>query len=506
MSNICRMLLLIVVMPLIVWAQIPPGVTVRTQSPARAFPPLRPVPPVTPVRPVLPEISAVSEVDVTTFGAVGDGRTDDTVAIQNALAAACTPPGTAGRGVRADLIFPPGQYVVTQTQAPSTAPILTACPNLRFLGLGGIVGGAQFTSSPQADIGVLPGSSPNGAPVISVPIGAAAGVTIENLVITGYNQAVFVGSPVVHLKNDCFITATTGMPDNAAVEIADTIWVWFEGGCLQTYSPSVPGVEIVNDNAADGTGIIDIENIISAVGAFQVNIRQPTSGGVMGNLEFRNITIEGGAADFLTVNNTSGVFLELQHLRFENCYLADDSAPGSFAVLKYNVGIGGRLRNVHMVDVGGSGGPVIRMTEGEPLDASITACYDCVVYGDGTTIRSNDADYFSNIVTGVEATSTNCQSSTSPAACGEAQAGMVAVPAGAKTLVVNDSSVTYNSEIHLTFDSSLGEALGVTCNTEISQPSVSARAANSQIGISFTITMSEAPTSNPDCIAFRIVN
>jgi Pectate lyase superfamily protein len=512
MSNILKTLLLIFGIPLIVWAQkapisplalegqVPPGVTVRTQSPIRAFPPVLPV---RPAPPVLPVISAISEVDVTTFGAIGDSRTDDTVAIQNALAAACSPPGLAGTGERADLVFPPGIYLVTQTQAPSTAPIFTSCSGLRFLGLGGSVGGAQFTSSPQARIDVRPGSSPNRAPVISAPYGTGNGVTIENLVITGYNQAVFVGGAVVHLKNDCFIAATTGMPDNAALEIADTLWVWFEGGCLQTYSPSVPGVEIVNDNVAAATGIIEIENVIAVTGAFQVNVRQPTAGGVLGNLDFRNVTVESGATDFLTVNNTSGVWLELQFLRFQNAQLAD-SAPGSFALLQYNEGVGGRLQHVHIVDSGGSGGgPDIRMSPlDRPYDASITDCFACVVYGDGTVIKSVDANYFSDIVTGEEGTSTNCQSSTSPAACGEAQAGMVAVPAGGKTLFVNDADVTANSEIHLTFDSSISGALGVTCNTEISQPSIGGRVPLN----GFTISMSEAATPNPDCITFRIVN
>jgi hypothetical protein len=99
-------------------------------------------------------------------------------------------------------------------------------------------------------------------------------------------------------------------------------------------------------------------------------------------------------------------------------------------------------------------------------------------------------------------TSANCSSSASPAVCASAAAGSVAVPAAGTTLVVNTTAVTANSQIMLTFDSSLGTKLGVTCNTTANQPTVSARTA----GTSFTITMSGSITTNPDCLSYSILN
>lgn len=100
------------------------------------------------------------------------------------------------------------------------------------------------------------------------------------------------------------------------------------------------------------------------------------------------------------------------------------------------------------------------------------------------------------------ATSTNCSSAASPAVCASAAAGSVVVAAATTTVVVNTTAVTANSQIFLMFDSSLGTKLGVTCNaTEPALYGVTARSA----ATSFTIT-STAPTSNPACFSYFIVN
>lgn len=95
----------------------------------------------------------------------------------------------------------------------------------------------------------------------------------------------------------------------------------------------------------------------------------------------------------------------------------------------------------------------------------------------------------------------SCASSASPAVCGTSPTGSVIVAAGATTVVVDTSAVTANSQIMLTFDTSLGTRLSVTCNTTNPLPYVSARTA----GTSFTIT-SSAPVTNPACISYLVVN
>lgn len=98
-------------------------------------------------------------------------------------------------------------------------------------------------------------------------------------------------------------------------------------------------------------------------------------------------------------------------------------------------------------------------------------------------------------------TSTNCASSGGT--CGSAASGSVSIAAAATTVTVSTTAVTANSVILLTEDDSLGTKLGVTCNTTLSRVyEISARNA----GVSFQITSSVAPSVNPACLNYLIVN
>jgi hypothetical protein len=102
-------------------------------------------------------------------------------------------------------------------------------------------------------------------------------------------------------------------------------------------------------------------------------------------------------------------------------------------------------------------------------------------------------------------TATNCASSASPAVCGSAAAGSVAVPAGTNpTLQVNTIAVTANSQIILIEDESLGTRLSVTCQTAAlpSATFVTARVA----ATSFTFQANGVFTTNPVCYSYWIVN
>ena len=99
-------------------------------------------------------------------------------------------------------------------------------------------------------------------------------------------------------------------------------------------------------------------------------------------------------------------------------------------------------------------------------------------------------------------TTTKCASAASPAACASASAGFVTVAAGQMTVAVDTTAVSASSEIEITFDSSLGSALGVTCNTAINQPSVSVRTG----GAGFIITVASSISVNPDCFSYTITN
>jgi hypothetical protein len=116
----------------------------------------------------------------------------------------------------------------------------------------------------------------------------------------------------------------------------------------------------------------------------------------------------------------------------------------------------------------------------------------------GQSIVSNNA--FVSLSYG---TATNCASSASPAVCGTADAGSVAVAASSATLVVNTTRVNSASQIFLTEDASLGTVLSVTCNTTPTvQPlTVTARSA----GTSFTFS-NTVPVTNPRCVNYFIMN
>jgi len=101
------------------------------------------------------------------------------------------------------------------------------------------------------------------------------------------------------------------------------------------------------------------------------------------------------------------------------------------------------------------------------------------------------------------ATATNCSSSAAPAVCAAAPAGSVVIAAAATTVTVNTTAVTANSQITVFEDSGLGTKLSVTCNTTIVRTyAVTARTA----ATSFVITTSAAPTTNPACLSYSIVN
>jgi len=97
----------------------------------------------------------------------------------------------------------------------------------------------------------------------------------------------------------------------------------------------------------------------------------------------------------------------------------------------------------------------------------------------------------------------NCSSSTSPAVCGSASAGSVAIEPQSNTLTVNTTAVTANSQILLTVDSSLSGKLGLTCG--VTAPSTTPIVTARTPGIGFTIT-AVGQFSRPICLSYAIVN
>ncbi len=107
------------------------------------------------------------------------------------------------------------------------------------------------------------------------------------------------------------------------------------------------------------------------------------------------------------------------------------------------------------------------------------------------------------IKTSTMSSTSNCNSSASPATCGSSVAGSVSMATGGDTLTVNTSAVTANSQIFVMEDSSLDSRLGVTCNTAGGRTYV---ITNRSAGTSFTIKASKNITANPACFSYFIVN
>ncbi|MGH9687723.1 MAG: glycosyl hydrolase family 28-related protein, partial [Candidatus Acidiferrales bacterium] len=305
---------------------------------------------------------------VTAYGAKGDGATDDTVAIQAAITAACA------QTDRPTVFFPPGTYIASQTQNPSTSPIFTTCSELHLEG-SSTGGGAQFISAPQTRIIAQAGASPSAAPVFSFAY-PQNGVTVENLAIDGYNEAVYVSGSGARFQNTCLaIGGPTGLADNAALKIADTLWVWYNGGCLQTSSGTVPDVIIATDTVAASTGLLYFQNSVWSGGGVQYIGRSTTASSVSGNFIFRDITLENCGSDFLNLSTSPGVVTEFAALTLENVVMSDCSGGGT--LINFNIP-GANLSGVSIVHSVGTGTTALKMTAGNLTSASVTGCeYAC---------------------------------------------------------------------------------------------------------------------------------
>jgi hypothetical protein len=104
-------------------------------------------------------------------------------------------------------------------------------------------------------------------------------------------------------------------------------------------------------------------------------------------------------------------------------------------------------------------------------------------------------------------TQTNCASNASPAVCGSAASGAVAIPTGVSsvTLQVNTTAVTANSRIMLLSDDSLTIA-STTCNSTLATLVGGLAVTARNPGVSFTVTYNATIATNPLCISYNIIN
>jgi hypothetical protein len=310
-------------------------------------------------------------VDVTAYGAKGDGVTDDTAAIQAAIKAACVN-GPTGFG---SVFFPPppgNAYLVSQPQTPSTAPVFTVCSGLHVVGGNGLKGGAQFIYSPAIVISVIQhlGTRPNDSAVFGLTFGNN-GVTFENITIVGYNQAFSLnGVTGTMFKNVTGSIQNTGRAHNNFYYVTGSLGIHWEDSAGQVAATQyIWGFDDTNGSQPDGLFFIDGGTFVGCPIQYTNNANQTASG--PGSWYIRNLWGESCNSDLISITNPSGrAFPSIGPININNLQVAD-SGCATCAMINLNsagttltyVTISGGSR------VGNRGlGTAIRVTAGAARD------------------------------------------------------------------------------------------------------------------------------------------
>jgi Pectate lyase superfamily protein len=329
-------------------------------------------------------------VDVTAFGAKGDGVTDDTVAIQAAITFVCNSHASNTGG--GSIFFPPGVYALTQPQLPSTAAIFPLpCNGLHFVGgnaSGTSIGAAQFNRAPQTRLQVTAsGPSPNAAAVFSLIFPDNGATTFENLTINAKNEAIFMyDSNENVLRNVCLTTQATGQTDNTPLKVTNSFWIFMYGGCLQAGNGSLPPAiftgEASLNSEAPLVGLTYFDGVQGIGGSFEYIQRVNTLGSGPGNFVFRNIpALEAPATSFFTITNATGnpgsvALPAFSEITFDNV-TTSDATTSTNALVELNSS-GTKLDGVYVVNgFVGNGG------EGAAVRIDAGSLQNCHVFGGG---------------------------------------------------------------------------------------------------------------------------
>jgi hypothetical protein len=321
---------------------------------------------------------------VTSFGAKGDGRTDDRAAIQSAITAACAAQ-IGGVNIYPEIDFPAGYYVVNQPQTPSTAPIFEVpCNHLTFRGLGSSAGTQQFARAPMSVLKSIPGARPNTAPIFDCRYPRCnVGITFRDLEIDGYNKALwFYASSDNKLENVNLSVQNTGMVDNSALELTNSFWFeWHGGECVTAEAPGMYCVLMTGDTRLSNedplVGLVEFDNLQGIGGTFHYDQRVNTTGSGPGTFVFRDIRgWEVNHTPFLYITNSTGnpgfaALPILSSVTFDNVSSSD--SPGTPALIELN-SAGTVLQGVIIdMSIGGNGGsPAIQLDN--PSASRVTGC------------------------------------------------------------------------------------------------------------------------------------
>jgi hypothetical protein len=321
-------------------------------------------------------------INVTAYGAKGDGVTDDTIAIQSAVTAACGD-GIGGTNVHPEVDFPPGLYIVSQPQTPSTLPIFKIpCSHLTFRGLG-TSSTLQFVRAPSVRIISKPGVSPNNAPVFDVrPPNAGQGFNLIDLDVAGYNKALWIYDAIeTKLENVSLEVEDTRMADNSALEVTNSFWFeWHGGECVSAERAGKYCVLLTGDVPLTGeaplVSLAEFDNLQGIGGTFHYDQRVNTCCSGPGNWVFSNIRAwEANHTPMLYITNSTGnpasaALPFITDVTFSNVTVSDSS--GTTALVELNssgTNLGGLIIDN---SVGGNaGGPAVLVDAGTVFGCNI---------------------------------------------------------------------------------------------------------------------------------------
>lgn len=333
-------------------------------------------------------------VDATAYGADPSGATDSTIALTNAAAGACSSGST--------LEIPPGTYTLSQPQSPSTSPVIPIpCSHIHITGFGD-QGTAQSEQPPQTKLVVTSlGSNPNAAPIFAFKYPTNGGdITLENLQVSGYNQALsFYATPLVSLNNVCATAQATALSDNTPLKVTNVSWFRMTYGCLNSGSDSLPMALFTGEAPAGSEAptvtFIQMEHLRGFGANFQYIQRVDASSAISGNFVFNDVTPAGSTADFLTVTNATGHMGQTAMPQFGPVFFLDSSLPGasgSGALISFN-SAGSNLAGVHIYNSAAApqAAPLVavRMTAGTLEDCEIRGTVGAIAEdGSGNPVGS----------------------------------------------------------------------------------------------------------------------
>ena len=334
-------------------------------------------------------------VDVTRYGAKGDGKNDDKDAIAAASAAACKISGLTGSAP--EIFFPPGVYRVTQPQAGESAIFTPTCAQ-QWTGSGYVNAGTQFVNSPSAYINVDNGPHPVDVPVLQLGI-KVNGFSTYGLTIQGYKRALSIVSGAnFKFPNTTFSVNTAG--ENSAgdcpITVSNALFVDFTGTRFRTESRTSYGYCFIDTNPKQTVGVITINSGgVSSFGCLlyyqpSVDMNVPTGGWVIDNAPTENC----GADNIQFANPGKFKMPSVTNLYIANTQ-AFDQSDFAAALLSSVFALNGIIMDNVFAGQAGRG-VAIRVPAGSfvqdfHIRCGSAACVSRVVDSNGNPIGNGDA-------------------------------------------------------------------------------------------------------------------